>query len=70
VSRAHVCVLLGAIRTVMKPHSKSGLKKFFPNIPDMAVCIGRGEREGLGGRGKRTERVLVEIRASCFEDEH
>ena len=58
------------MRTVMKPHSKSGLKKFFPNVPGMAACVEKGERKTQRKDGERTERVLVEIRASCFEDEH
>ena len=52
----------------MKPHSKLGLKKFFPNVADMAK---KGERgmEGVGVR-KCTERVFVEVREACFEDEY
>ena len=65
-----VHILLDGIRTVMKPHSKSGLKKFFPNVPDMAACIGKDERKIQRKGGGRTERILVEIRASCFKDEH
>ena len=66
---ALICVLhKRKTRTVMKPHSKPGLKKFFPNIPDMAKKGERGmERVGVG---KRTERVFVEVRETCFEDEY
>jgi hypothetical protein len=51
----------------MNPHSKSGLKKFFPNVPDIA---GKYEREMDRECGKRTERLFVEVRAACFEDEY
>ena len=37
---------------VMKPHSKSGLKRFFPNAPDMTY---KGER-----KKKRTKRIRKE----------
>ena len=39
---ALICVLYKRkMRTVMRPHSKMGLKKFFPNVPDVAK---KGER--------------------------
>ena len=31
-----MCTTQTETHTVMKTHSKSGLKKFFPNVPDMA----------------------------------
>jgi len=45
------------IGTVLKPHSKSGLKKFFAIVPDMTVCVEKGERKGTAN----ALRVLVEI---------
>jgi len=59
------------MRTVMKPHSKSGLKKFFPKVPDMAAYSGAVSTTHLReGEGKHTDRFFVEIRASGFEDEY
>jgi len=43
------------VRTVMNPHSYSGWKKFFPNVPDMAARVVR-----KGGGGSRTKNALIE----------
>jgi hypothetical protein len=40
-----------------------GLRKFFPNVPDMAACIGKSERKWTETERERIESVLVEIRA-------
>jgi hypothetical protein len=47
--------------TVLEPHFKSGLKKFFLNVSNMVACIGKVSEKGVRRSGNAL-RVFVQIR--------